>query len=113
MSKFIDNVRKIARTVEIEAKIKVLPSIVDRGEWEGGRGITSKDPVDTCPLFYSTRDNTYAIADILAGTAGPTLGDKCALLDSVIGLTDLDTSEATASFGAIVHLIIQLDGNFD
>ncbi len=113
MSKFVDNIRKIARSAEIEAKIKVLPSIVDRGEWEGGRGITTNDPGDTCPAFYSTRDNTYDIGDILAGTAGPTLADKCAKLDSITGLTDFDTSHATASLGAVVYLIVQLDGIFD
>lgn len=113
MTKFTDNIRKIARTTEIEAKIKVLPSFIDRGEWEGGRGITSKDPEDTCPLFYSTRDNTYDIGDILAGTAGPKLGEKCAKLDSITGLVDFDTSEAEATLGAEVNLIIQLDGVFD
>ena len=113
MSKFTDNIRKIARSAEIEAKIKVLPSFIDRVEWEGGRGITSSDPKDLCPLFYSTRDNTYDIAALLAGTAGPKLGDKCAKLDSITGLTDLDTSQAIDSLGATVLLIVQLDGVFD
>ncbi len=113
MSKFTDNIRKIARSAEIEAKIKVLPSFIDRGEWAGGRGISSKDPTDTCPLFYSTRDNTYDIGAILAGTAGPKLGDKCAKLDSITGLTDFDVSQAFDSAGAEVLLIVQLDGIFD
>ncbi len=113
MSKFTDNIRKIARSAEIEAKIKIIPPDVDRGEWQGGRGVMSKSPVDTCPLFYSTRDNTYDIGDILAGTAGPKLGDKCAKLDSVTGLEDYDKSIAPSSAGADVFLIIQLDGIFD
>ncbi len=113
MSKFTDNIRKIARSEEIEAKIKVLPADIARGEWEGGRGIASKDPTDTCPLSYSTRDNTYTISGILAGTEGPKLGDKCALLDSITGLTDQTASQADDSLGATVLLIVQLDGVFD
>ncbi len=113
MSKFTDNIKKIARTSELEKKIKNPVAPVDRGEWEGGRGIITAPPVDVCPLFYSTRDNTYDIAAILAGTAGPSLADKCAKLDSITGLTDVDTSQATASFGAVVHLIVQLDGILD
>lgn len=113
MSKFTDNIRKIARTVAIESKIKVLPSFLDIQGWGGGRGITSQDVSDLCPLHYTTDPNTYDIADLLAGTVGPKLGNNCAKLDTITGLTDFDVSEATASAGAVVHLIIQLDGIFD
>lgn len=113
MSKFTDNIRKIARSAEIEAKIKAQADEPSRGTWEGGRGISSSDPTDTCPAYYSTRDNTYDIGDILAGAAGPKLGDKCAKLDSITGLMDFDKSEASGNIGGDVNLIIQLDGIFD
>ncbi len=113
MSKFTDNIRDIARTLSIESKLKVLPSFIDRQGWAGGRGITDGDVHDICPLHYSTDPNTYSISGLLAGTEGPKLGNHCAKLYTITGLTDFDTSEAVASFGAVVNLIIQLDGNFD
>jgi len=113
MATFKDNIRKIANTAEIEAKIKNKEAPVDRGDWEGGRGISINNPPVVCALHYSTDPNTYDITDILAGTAGPTIGDPCSRLDTITGLVDFDTSLATASLGAVVNLIVQVDGNFD
>ncbi len=113
MSKFTDNIRKIANTAEIEAKIKNKEAPVNRGDWEGGRGIAINNPPATCALHYSTDANTYTISALLAGTAGPTISDPCTRLDTITGLTDFDTSQATASLTAVVLLIVQMDGNFD
>ena len=113
MATFKENIRKIARTAEIEAKIKNKEIPVNRGDWEGGRGIAINNPPAVCALHYTTDANTYDIGDIIDGLAGPTIGDQCSRLDTITGLTDFATSVATASFGAIVHLTIQVDGNFD
>ncbi len=113
MSKFTDGIRAIARTIFIESKIKLLPSFLDRQGWGGGRGITSADVADICPIHYTTDPNSYDIAALLAGTVGPKLSNHCAKLDTITGLTDFDTSTAVDTLGATVHLVIQLDGVFD
>ncbi len=113
MATFKENIRKIANTAEIEAKIKNKELPVNRGDWEGGRGIAINNPPAVCALHYSTDPNTYDIGDLLAGTAGPTIGDPCSRLDTITGLTDFDTSIADDSVGATVLLIVQMDGNFD
>lgn len=113
MATFKENIRKIARTAELEAKIKAKDLPINRGPWDGARGIADAVMPDVCALFYSTNPNSFDIGDLLAGTAGPTLADKCSRLDTITGLTDFDTSEAIDSLGADVFLIIQVDGNFD
>ncbi len=109
MATFKQNIKKISRA--LEEKIKNINLPTNRGEWEGGRGIgvNTNQPDDICPLFYSTNPNSYDIADILAGTVGPTVGDKCARLNTITGLTDFDQTTG----GDDVTLIVQLDGNFD
>ncbi len=113
MATFKENIRKIARTKEIEEKIKAKELPINRGPWDGGRGIASATLPDVCALFYSEGDNSFDIADLLAGTVGPTLADPCSRIDTLTGLVDFDTSEAVDSLGATVFLIVQLDGNFD
>lgn len=107
----IDKIKKIARTDELDKKIKKVDLPQNRGTWEGNRGIATSNvtPDTVCPLYYSTSDNSYDIGDIIDGVAGPQLGDKCARINSVTGLTDFDTTFA----GDTVHLVIQLDGIFD
>jgi hypothetical protein len=115
MSKFTDNIKKIARSAEIEAKIKVIPPKTDKANIPSERGIGTKvaDPgEDVCALFYSQAPNSYDIGDLLAGTAGPTLSDGCSRLDTITGLTDVDVSEEVATEGATVLLVIQTDGIF-
>lgn len=115
MASLKDNIKKIARTDELEKKIRKIDLPQDRGVWEGSRGvaINTAVPEAICPLYYSTSDNSYDIADLLAGTVGPQLGDKCARLNTITGLVDFDTSIAVDYIGADVNLIIQMDGEFD
>jgi len=113
MATFKENIRKIARTKEIEEKIKAKDLPVNRGPWDGGRGIASATLPDVCALFYSDGPNSFNIADLLAGTVGPTLADPCSRIDTLTGLVDFDTAENTANFGGEVTLIVQLDGVFD
>lgn len=111
MATLKDSIRKIAKTQELEKKIKKVELPIDRGTWEGSRGVGVRNnlPETICPLFYSTNPNSYDIADLLAGTVGPALGDECAKLNTITGLTDFDETAA----GETVHLIIQLDEVFD
>lgn len=111
MASLQDSIRKIAKTVELEKKIKKVDLPLNRGVWEGGRGVAINNaaPQTVCPLFYSTNPNSFDIADILAGIAGPALGDECAKLNTVTGLTDFDETPA----GETVTLVIQLDEVFD
>ena len=113
MATFKENIRKIAKTSELEAKIKNKELPINRGTWEGGRGIAINNPSPVCALSYSTNPNSYSITDLLAGTAGPTINDQCSRLDTITGLTDFATSIAIDSLGATVLLIVQMDGNFD
>lgn len=115
MATFKENIKKIARTAELEAKIKKIDLPRNRGEWEGGRGIGLNDvqPQDVCPIFYSTTPNSYDIGDIIDGLAGPTIGDECSRINTITGLTDFDVSVADDYVGATVFLVIQLDGIFD
>lgn len=113
MATFKENIRKIARTKEIEEKIKAKDLPINRGPWDGGRGIASATLPDVCALFYSQGANSFNIADLLDGSVGPTLADPCSRIDTLTGLVDFDLSEATASAGAVVNLTIQLDGVFD
>lgn len=118
MSNLIDYLRKIAKTRYLDDKIKTTQPLSDKPAVPSSRGVGYADlpPSNTpkvCEIHFSTDANSYDIADILAGTAGPTVAEQCSMLNTVTGLTDLDTSQASASLTAVVHLIIQIDGIFD
>lgn len=112
MTKFTDNIRKIAKTTELNAKIPIIPFLDKTGiASKRGEGFPINTP-PVCALSYFTSDNAYDIGALLAGTDGPTLGDKCTRVDTITGLTDFDVSAAPASFGAVVYLVLQPDGVF-
>ncbi len=114
MTKFVDNIRKMAQTTELNQKIPVLP-FLDKPSIPTQRGEGFPQPGNTkkvCNLIYTTRANSYDIADILSGTTGPILNDECDHIDTITGLTDFDLSQAGPTFGAVVNLIIQVDGLF-
>jgi len=113
MSKFTDNIRKIAQTAETNAKIKP-PVFVDKSRLPSQRGVGRPAPSinDFCNIIYSTRDNGYDIAGLLSGTVGPLLNNPCDHIDRILGLTDLDTAQNTENFGGAVNLIIHVDGLF-
>lgn len=113
MSKFADNIRKMAQTAELNQKIQP-PVFVDKPTLPSRRGEGLPKPTisDVCHLLYTTRDNSYDIGAILAGTAGPILNDKCDHIDTITGLHDFNTAQNTENFGGQVTLIIQVDGIF-
>ncbi len=113
MTKFVDNIKKIAQVRELNQKIKTIP-FVDKSSIPSRRGVGLPIPTqqEQCNIIYTTRSNSYDIGDILSGAAGPILNDHCDHINTITGLTDFDLSQAGPTFGAIVNLIIQLDGVF-
>lgn len=113
MGKFADSIRKMAQTEELNQKIQP-PAFKDKPDLPSRRGIGLPTPTtsDVCHLLYTTRDNSYDIGAILAGTAGPILNDKCDHLDTITGLHDFDTAQNSENYGGEVFLVIQVDGVF-
>lgn len=109
--KLIDYIRKIAKTGELDAKIKSITPATDKSTIGSLTGIAFKEPEETCPAFYSTRSNSYDIADLLAQAAGPTLSEPCSRLDAITGLTDLDVADNPS--GSTVLLVIRVNGEFE
>lgn len=113
MSKFTDNIRKIAKTAETNAKIRP-PIFVDKSPLPSQRGVGNAiiSTKDFCSTLYSTRSNSYDIGDLLAGNAGPVLNNHCDHINILTGLVDFDTAQNTDNFGGNVNLIIHFDGLF-
>ncbi len=113
MVKLSDNIRKIARTAELDAKIRSIPEPTDRSSIPSTRGVSERTPEQVCAAYYGLRDNSYDIGALLAGTVGPTLADQCSRLNTITGLTDVDPAENVENLDGVVHLVLQIDGVFD
>ncbi len=112
MSKLADYLKTIAKTEYLDAKIKAAKANSDKPSVPASRGTAIQSVATECALHYATDANSFDFASILSGAEGPTIADPCSRINTITGLTDLDTSQASASLGAIVHLIIQMDGVF-
>ena len=113
MSDFSDYIQKIARTDEIMAKIRAAITNPDKPGLKAGLGVASIAPIQQCDTSYQLPANSsFAFIDIIDNGEGPTTSDPCTTLNTITGLVDFNTSQATLSFGAEVDLILEMDGVF-
>ncbi len=111
----IDLIQQIARSDEIMAKIRAAVISPDPQALPAFVGIGSHtDPASLqCDASWGSIANTsFAFGDIIDNGAGPVPGEPCSHMNTITGLVDLDTSQAPASFGSVVDLILQMDGVF-
>jgi hypothetical protein len=108
-TKYIQDIRKIAKTDEILKKLAKNRPEVDKASIGMKRGVGYSTPFDPCQLIYTTDDGNYTIDGLLAGTAGPKVQDgdynHCSLVNSITGMRDLDETRT-------LNLILKPDGEF-
>ncbi len=114
MSDFTKYIQNIARTDEIMAKIRSTPITPDKTGLPAGVSYGIGIPTKVCPSSYNLPANSsFDIGDLIDGLKGPTLADSCTRLNTITGLTDFDTvAMGQPNAGAIVNLILQMDGIF-
>jgi len=109
----IELIQQIARSDEIMAKIRANIIPADPNPLPSYVGIGRGPNTVVCDSSYDLpASSSFAFIDIIDNGLGPTPGDACSHINTITGLVDFDTSQAAATFGAEVDLIIQMDGVF-
>ena len=108
-----DLIQRIARSDEIMAKIRAATPQPNINPLPAYTGFGVQPVLQVCDSSYDLPINSsFAFIDIIDNGLGPTPGDKCSHINTLTDLTDFDTSQAAASFGAQVNIIMQMDGVF-
>ncbi len=96
---FVDNIRKIARTEDIEKRLPQVPPSQDKGRILGNRGVgltTAETVYNPCQQLYGYLDGLYTFADLVDGVAGPKVQDTnssdCAKINTITGLRETGVS---------------------
>ncbi len=109
----LDYIKRIARTDEIMAKIRAAVGSTDKTPLPNFIGIGPGPTQTACSTTYDLPANSsFSFQALVEGTAGPTLVDPCTRINTITGFTDFSTSNAPASFGAVVNLVLEMDGVF-
>ena len=107
MNKFIQNVRRIAKTEELLARLKNGQPKQDKAPIGASRGV-GVGLYDPCQLLYSSIAGTYSFADLVDSKAGPKVTDgkrnHCEFVNTINNMKETaDTS---------LSIVLKPDGMF-
>lgn len=108
--KFIEDVRKIAKTDEILKRIPNFPLEKDKSSILAGRGEGfPAQNFDPCQFLYSAETSSYTFADLVDGIDGPRIQDgefnSCAQVNTITGMRETGVSPT-------LKMILKPDGIF-
>ncbi len=93
--RLVDNIRKIAKTKELESRIKLVKPDTDKNAIGINRGTgypTEDETFATCQTLYSGENGAYAFEDIVDGTDEPGIVDggynACEQINTIIDMNE-------------------------
>ncbi len=112
-TKYIQDIRKIAKTDEILKHLPKAQASQDKGSIGSNRGVGLAD-ADTmfspCQVLYNTTDGSYTFADLVDGVAGPRVQDgtynHCVTVNTITGMRETGTSSPD------LLMMLKPDGRF-
>lgn len=128
-TKYIEDIRKIAKTYEILKKIPIIGPLDDKPAIGSSRGVGLADATTVyspCQLLYGAQDGSYTFASLVDGAPGTpriqdtaespvngsTVYNQCSTLNTITGMCETATCPTSIANPNVLHMVLKPDGQF-